>query len=157
MSIVGRIEDAKGRLEAAEKLLKEFDYAGAMFEAQRCIELSVKAFLDKLDINYRKIHDVSDKIPESFEKLKPYLEDYEVNSARIELARAAVLLKLLVSIRTCLEYGVGNGKQVLASSKEIFDITFGKRLANTFVELVSSSYWRIYNLISKVGNRKERN
>ena len=53
MSKAERIEDARERLNAAESRLKEFDYAGAMYEAERCIELTVKALLDKLNINYK--------------------------------------------------------------------------------------------------------
>lgn len=86
---VKRIEDARERLNAAESRLKEYDYAGGinMYEAQRCIELSVKALPDKLKISYktkkgRIPHDVSHKMPEAFEKLKPYLRDYEVDSTR---------------------------------------------------------------------------
>jgi HEPN domain-containing protein len=48
MSKAERIDDAMERLYAAESRLKQHDYAGAMYEAQRCIELSVKALLDKL-------------------------------------------------------------------------------------------------------------
>ena len=157
MGEVERIEDARDRLKAAGKLLDEADYAGAMSEAQRCIELSVKALLDKLNINYMKgkrvSHDVSDNIPEAFEKLKPYLEDYEVDIKRKELAQAAVLLRFLTSIRSYLEFGVehkvGNRKLLLASPREVFDFSFGKALANIVVELVKSCHWRIYDLISK--------
>jgi len=151
MNKAERIEDARERLNAAESRLKEFDYAGAIDEAQRCIELSVKAILDKLNINYRTKegripHDVSDKIPDIFERIKPYLKDYEVNSARVELARAAVLLRFLTSIRAYLEFGVSD----LAGSKETFDSLFAKNLASIVVELVRSSYWRIHDLISKI-------
>ena len=69
-------------------------------------------------------------MPEMFERLKPYLKDYEVDSARVELTRAAVLLRLLTSIREYLEFGVGN----LASSKETFNSLFAKNLARWNVE-----------------------
>lgn len=140
MNKAERIEDARERLDAEESRLKESDCAGAMYEAQRCIELSVKALLDKLNINYktkegRIPHDVSDKVSETFEKLKPYLEDYEVDSARVGLARSALLLRFLTSIREYLEFGVGD----LAGSKETFNSLFAKTLASTVVESVRDS------------------
>jgi hypothetical protein len=151
---VGRIEDARARLYAAESHLKESDYPGAMLEAQMCMELSIKALLDKLGVSYKtregKIpHDVSDKIPEAFEKLKQYmqgLKEYEIKSIKVELARSAVLLRLLTSIREYLEYGV-NG---LAGSKEVFDFVFAGKLAATVVDQVRNSYWRIYDLINRL-------
>jgi hypothetical protein len=122
-----------------------------MYEAQRCIELSVKALLDKLDVEYktkegRILHDVSDKIPVAFGKIRLYLKDYEVASTRVYLARAAVLLRFLTSIREYLELGVSD----LASSKETFNSLFSETLASTVVELVRSSHWRIHDLISKM-------
>jgi hypothetical protein len=109
-----------------------------------CLELTIKALLDKLGISYktkegRIPHDVSDKIPEAFEKLKQNIKDlkeYEVKSIRVELARSAVLLRLLTSIREYLEYGVNE----LAGSKEVFDFTFARELAATIVEQVRNSY-----------------
>jgi hypothetical protein len=119
-----------------------------------CVELSVKALLDELGISYktregRIPYDVSDKVPEAFEKLKQCLQDlkeYEVKSIRVELARSAVLLRLLTSIREYLEYGV-NG---LAGSKEVFEFTFAEKPAATIVEQVRNSYWRIYDLINRL-------
>jgi hypothetical protein len=152
-----KIEDARASLSAAEIHLKEHNYARAMYEAQRCIELSVKALLDKLRIEYKmkegKIpHDVSDKIPVAFEKIKSYLENYEVDWYRVKLARAAVLLRSLTSIREYLEYGIYD----LASSTETFNSTFAKRLASIIIELVGASHWKIYHLISKIEKVREK-
>jgi HEPN domain-containing protein len=157
MSKAKKIEDVRASLSVAEIHLKEHNYARAMYEAQRCIELSVKALLDKLDVEYKtkegKIpHDVSDKIPAVFEKIKSYLENYDVEWYRVELARAAVLLRFLTSIREYLEYGVGD----LASSTETFNSIFAEKLANTIVELVRDSHWEIYHLISKIENSQEK-
>jgi hypothetical protein len=157
MSKAKKIEDARASLSAAEIHLKEHNYARAMYEAQRCIELSVKALLDKLRIEYKmkegKIpHDVSDKIPGAFENIKPYLKDYEANLIRVKLARAAVLLRFLTSIREYLEYGVDD----LASSTETFNSTFAEKIANTIVELVRNSHWEIYHLISKIEKAQEK-
>ncbi len=146
-----KIEDAQVRLNAAENCLKDWDYAGALLESQRCLELSVKTLLGKVGISYipekgKKIpHDVSDKIPQAFEKLSPYLDEYNVSYFRKELARAAVLLKLLTSVKQYLEFGV----ESLAGIKETFDSAFSRELAERIVGLTHGAHWRIYDLISK--------
>jgi len=69
---MGRIQDAYSRYEIAKSLLDREEYAGAIREAQQCVELSVKAFLDALNIDYmicrgnRKAipHDVGEKVSE---------------------------------------------------------------------------------------------
>ena len=145
----GRLGDAWRRRDAARELLERYDYAGALREAQRCIELSVKAFLDVLGVNYRlrdRIpHDVSDRIPEAFEKVRHYLEDYEVNTVRGDLAKAAVLLKMLTSIRGYLEYGVND----LAGAHETFDYSFAG-LSKELVELVGRCFGTISYLVEKI-------
>jgi len=81
-----------------------------MLEAQICVYLSIKALLDKLGISpktrdERIPHDVSNKVPEAFEKLNQNLQDLkdsEVKSIRGELAKPAVLLMLLTSTREYL-------------------------------------------------------
>lgn len=141
-----RIDDARERLNTAKKRLEDGNYSGAMYDSQRCIELSVKALLDKLNIDYKPTHNVTDKIPETFEPLKPHLKDYEVNSTRVDLARAIVLLQFLNSIRGYLEYGIKN----FANSKEIFNSLFAEKLASVIVKLVTDTHVRIYNLIYKI-------
>ena len=89
---MGRIEDAYSRCEIAKDLLDKEDYAGAIREAQQCVELSVKALLNILNIDYtirqkdgkKKIpHDVGEKIPEALEKVKPLLGKHEFDLNRI--------------------------------------------------------------------------
>jgi len=89
---MGRIEDAYSRYEIAKDLLDKGDYAGAIREAQQCVELSVKALLNILNIDYtirqkdgkKKIpHDVGEKIPEALEKVKPLLGKHEFDLNRI--------------------------------------------------------------------------
>ena len=104
-SMAKRIEDAGDRYFAAKESKEHYDYVGALLEAQKCIEYSVKALLDKLEIDYkiegRFVHDVSDRIPEAFEEVKAraVLHDHEVKSYEEELSRAAVLLRMLSSIK----------------------------------------------------------
>lgn len=154
-----KIEDAQVRLNAAENCLKDFDYAGALRESQGCLELSVKTLLGEVGISYTtekgKIpHDVSDKIPQAFEKLEPYLDldEYNVSYFRKELARAAVLLKLLTSVKQYLDFGV----ESLAGIKETFDSAFSKELAERIVGLTRSAHWRIYDLISRYERSKSK-
>lgn len=49
-----KIKDAQGRLNAVENCLKSRDYVGALLEAERYLELSVKILLEKLDTSYRR-------------------------------------------------------------------------------------------------------
>jgi hypothetical protein len=82
----------------------------------------------------------------AYEKIKPYLNVNEEYLTKVDLAKAAVLLRFLTSIREYLEFGV-NG---LASAKETFDSPFSKTLVATIIELVRSSHLKLYNLISKI-------
>ena len=153
---VKRLEDARERLYAAKKLVEECNYAGALSEAQRCIELSVKALLEELGIEYGEIkgkkkrvkvpHDVSEFIPDAIKRVEEHLEEFQV----IDLARAAVLLKLLTSIRNYLEYGVEYRNQVLVSSKELFDRFFGEKLVSIVIPFVERSYWTIHNVLLQI-------
>jgi HEPN domain-containing protein len=49
-----KIEDAYEKLSESELLFKNSKYAGALLSMQQCLELSIKALLDKLKINYRQ-------------------------------------------------------------------------------------------------------
>lgn len=68
------IEDARKRRNTASDHLKGLYYAGAIREAGKCVELSLKALLDILNVDYTVdrrgkrifLHDVSSKIPEAF-------------------------------------------------------------------------------------------
>ena len=150
------IEDARNRINASGELLKKLDCAGAIREAGACIELSVKALLDILNIEYatkkgRIPHDVSDKIPEAFDKLRPYLEEWEVKNARLKLARAMVLLRLLSSIRSYVEYPI---KKLEVETKDVFDYYFSKELAKTLTSSVRSIYGDINNWMNKIERKK---
>ena len=49
---MAKIDDAYDRLSSAQKLVESGDYAGAITEAQMCIELSLKASLNALGVDY---------------------------------------------------------------------------------------------------------
>jgi HEPN domain-containing protein len=49
---MGKIEDAKNRFDTADQRLKASDYAGAVAQAQEGLELTAKALLDSLGIDY---------------------------------------------------------------------------------------------------------
>jgi len=151
------IEDARNRMNASEELLKKMDYAGAIREGGACIELSVKALLDTLSIEYipkqgRIPHDVSDKVPEAFEKLKPFLEDWQVEDARKKLARAMVLLKMLASVRSYVEYPI---KQLGVEAKDVFDYYFSRELGKSLVDSVVGLHISIRDLIAQVKRKKK--
>jgi len=151
------IEDARTRRDAAEERLKSWDYAGAIREAGKCVELSLKALLDMLSIDYTIerhgkrtiLHDVSKKIPKAFEKLQPYLEDYEITSTRLELARAMVLHRLLSSIRDYVEYPI---KELEVDAKDVFRDS--KELTTILVGSARSIFILASNLINKIKRRK---
>ena len=151
------IEDARNRINASEELLKKLDCAGALREAGACIELSVKALLDMLSIDYiaksgRIPHDVSNKVPEAFDKLRPYLEEWEVKNARLKLARAMVLLRLLSSIRSYVEYPI---KKLEVEAKDVFHYYFSKELAKILTSLVRSIHVDTNNWVNKIKRKKK--
>jgi hypothetical protein len=122
-----KIEDAEAKLSESEILLEKKHYPGALLSLQQCLELSIKALLDTLDISYiekgRSIpHDVSNKLPVAFQKIKEILtcSEYEEEKYRKDLARAGFLLTFLTAIRKYLAYGFEN----LANITEIFDWSF---------------------------------
>lgn len=150
--------DAWGRLMLADEFLKRYDYAGAIREAQVALELASKALLDKLSIDYysikregrkRFVHDVSDKIPEAFEKLKPYLkEDLEVDQAQVSLAMIAVLVKLLTSVKSYGEFGIKVGERKV-EAREVFGPNFAD-MVEALVGLMHVSLSSIEDLMQKL-------
>ena len=69
----GYLKQAGRRLRTAKGALDEDDYAFAIRQSQECVELSLKAALRLVGIDYPKVHDVSlvlervgDRFPEWF-------------------------------------------------------------------------------------------
>jgi len=152
------IEDAYNRINAANELIKKLDYAGAIRETGACIELTVKALLGTLEIEYvpkqGKIpHDVSDKVPEAYQKLKPFLENWQAEDAKKKLARAMVLLRMLSSIRSYVEYPI---KRLEMEAKDVFDYYFSRELGKCLVDSVRDVHVSIRGFISSVKSKKNK-
>ena len=119
-------KDAYERLGAAEGNLKRLDYAGAVREAQACVELSVKALFDFLQIKYDPKHDVPDKVfLEAFKIVAPKLKNYEAATFRNCLATARVYMRMLYCARRFAEFGFLD-----ASAGELFGGEFAKVTVN---------------------------
>jgi len=156
---VSRIKDAYSRYDIAKSLLVKEDYAGAIREAQQCVELSVKALLDTLNIIYIVVghgkkkaipHDVSEKIPEAFEKVEHLLGE-QLDVQRTYFAQAAVILKLLTGIKDYAAYGI-TGLQV--GAKDIFNFAFARELATILVNLSYESYLHMFVTINELRSSK---
>jgi HEPN domain-containing protein len=55
-------EDATRKKESAVESMKRQGWAEAIFHAQECIDLSVKAFLQALEIKYEPKHGLGENI-----------------------------------------------------------------------------------------------
>jgi len=154
-----KIKDAATKLEEGEILLDKGHYPGALLSLQQCLELSAKALLDELNISYIQKgkpipHDVSDKFPEAFQKIKETLElsGFEEERYKKDLARAGFLLTFLTSIRKYLAYGFEN----LANITEIFDWSFykSKEFTETCISTGKDCFETIQEIISKIRQTK---
>ena len=136
------LEDAWVSLQSARKHLKDFNYAGAVREAQICVELSIKALLENFNIEYKKEHDIGDGVFFGvFQKVFPHLKDYEVKQFQECLAKSRVYLKLLSSIKNFTTYTFLD-----VPAKKLFDKDFAK----TIVNYASQTYWCCKNLSDKI-------
>jgi len=88
------MRQALSRLEDAEDSLREGNYPYALRLSQECVELSLKASLRLVGIEYPKVHDVSDvlienrnRFPEWFEERVEFMAETSFNlAAKRELA-----------------------------------------------------------------------
>lgn len=112
--------DAYRHLKEAREYQKQGNYTQALEEARCCVELLSKDLLNTSEIKFKKIHDVSKKIPEILGKLKqppsPAITDEGV--LKRDLTWLMVLSKALTAIKSFLNYGeprFGLGKQDIFS------------------------------------------
>jgi len=78
--------------------------------------------------------------------LKSRLDPAEIYHTKTTLARAAVLLRLLTSIK---DYSDWSLKEMDLSGKELFSAAFAKDLSKTLVDLVQSSYINVQAIMSR--------
>ena len=136
------LEDAWVSLQSARKHFNDFNYAGAIREAQICVELSIKALLQNFYIEYKKTHDIGDGVFKGvFQKAFPYLKDYEIKQFQECLAKSRVYLKLLSSIKNFTTYTFLD-----VPAKRLFDKDFAK----TMVNYASQTYLCCESLSNKI-------
>ena len=136
------LDDAWVSLQSAKKHLDDFNYAGAVREAQICVELSIKALLENFFIKYKKTHDIGDGVFMGvFQKALPHLKGYEIQRFKECLAKSRVYLKLLSSIKNFTTYTF-----LGVPAKRLFDKDFAK----TMVDYASQTYWCCKNLSDKI-------
>ena len=149
----GRQEDAYRHLQEAKQCLERVNYAKALDEAQTCVELLTKDFLDVLGICYKRKHDVSEKISEIPQKLEqpPFSTIVEARHAfKSHLTWLMILLKSLTAIRSSLTYGENHLK---LGAHQIFNfngLERGKLLAKTMVELTEETCENINPILEEI-------
>lgn len=149
-----KIKDAEEKLSECKILLKESKYAGALLALQQCLELSVKALLDEVGISYiskkgKPTHDVSNKLPGAFQKIKEMLKlaKYEEERYRKGLAKAGFLLTFLTAIRNYLAYGFENLANIVEILGNFEDV---KKFTETSLSFGEESFLIIKEIISKL-------
>jgi len=104
------LRQAKARLEDAKEALPEGNYPYAVRLSQECVELSLKAVLKAVGIEYPKIHDVSDILTEVKERFPNWFK------TEIDFLRESS--KILVKKREPSLYG---GEEAFLSPNEVID------------------------------------
>ena len=157
----GRQEDAYRHLQEAKQCLKQclkqkVNCAKALDEAQTCVELLTKDFLNTLGIPYKPTHDVSEKISELLQKLKqpPFSTIVEAQHAfNIHLVWLMILLKSLTAIRSFLTYAEAPQQRLGLGAQEIFSydgLERGKLLAKTIVDLTEETCEQINPILEEI-------
>ena len=82
-------ERAQWSLKEADDALRNGKYAICVRRSQEALELSTKAVLRRLAIEYPREHDVSEAMDTAADQLPPYLSDHvaELKTMLTELAR----------------------------------------------------------------------
>ena len=102
------MRQAKARLEDAEDALQESNYPYTVRLSQECVELSLKAVLKAIGIEYPKVHDVSDV----FTRIEGRLPEW----FRVEIPFLRESSKILVKKREISFYG---GEEALLSPNDV--------------------------------------
>lgn len=101
---------ATARLEDAKRALSKGNHPYAVRLSQECVELSLKAVLRAVGIDYPKVHDVSDALVEVKDRFPDWFKS--------EMDFLSESSKILVSKREASFYG---GEEAFLSPDEIID------------------------------------
>ncbi|MCS7116734.1 MAG: HEPN domain-containing protein [Nitrososphaerota archaeon] len=104
------LRQAEARLNDAKDALLEGNYPYAVRLSQECVELSLKATLKIVGIEYPKVHDVSDILLEVKERFPEWF--------KVELDFLCYSSKVLAKKRELSFYG---GEEALLSPDEVID------------------------------------
>lgn len=104
------LRQARARLEDARDALAEENYPYAVRLSQECVELSLKAVLKAVGIEYPKVHDVSDLLLEVRDRFPRWF--------RGELEYLCESSRVLVKKREISLYG---GEEALLSPEEVIN------------------------------------
>ncbi len=122
-TVEGWIEKAQNQLETARAHLKGGRYAEAVQAAQACIELSVKAVLAFLEVDYPRGHgwrkDDFRRVAEQIQKrgLLDRLEEYQ-HLVLVPLPRLLFILNFWAPLHTWAMYGLDEA--LLAAPRDLF-------------------------------------
>lgn len=106
------LRQARARLEDALDAMRDENYPYAVRLSQECVELSLKAVLKTIGIEYPKVHDVSDIFPEIRDRLPDWFK------AEIDFLQKSS--KLLFKKREPSLYGE---EEILLSPNEVMNRT----------------------------------
>ncbi|MEM2087376.1 MAG: HEPN domain-containing protein [Thermoproteota archaeon] len=129
------LKQAGARLSDAKDACQEGNYPYAVRLSQECVELSLKAVLKAVGIEYPKVHDVSDvlssveqRFPEWFQQELPYLSESS---------------KILVKKREASFYG---GEEAFLSQDEVI----GEEDAEDAVERAEKAFTLCRKLVEDI-------
>lgn len=133
------LRQAKARLEDAKDAVSELNNPYAVRLSQECVELSLKAVLKAVGIEYPKVHDVSDVLLEVKDRFPGWFRarvDFLCGSSRV-----------LVKKRELSLYG---GEEAFLAPDEVID----KRDAEDAVARAEETYGLCERLIAEIEMRQ---
>jgi len=117
------LEQAYSRLKTAQIALKDKNYAYSVRSSQECVELSLKAALRLLGIEYPKKHDVSRILlmnKERFPKWFPITEFAEISRRLAEKREPAMYGNELKMVPASVLFNKEEAEEALKNAKEIY-------------------------------------
>ncbi len=130
-----RLRQAEARLKDAGEAFLSCNYPYAVRLSQECVELSLKAVLKAVGIEYPKIHDVSDVMLLIEDRFPSWFK------AEIEFLRESS--KILVKKREISLYG---GEEAFLTPEEVID----KRDAEDAVKRADKTYSLCDKLVAEI-------
>ena len=117
------LEQARSRLKTAQIALKDKNYAYSVRSSQECVELSLKAALRLLGIEYPKKHDVSRVLlinKERFPKWFPIVEFAEISRKLAEKREPAMYGNELKMMPASILFSKEEASEALKNAEKIY-------------------------------------